>query len=150
MHFNDVKSFQRKARKHSAITQNVLEFTVLDAQAMSVVEEEGLRHLLEYLEPRYSLPSRKYFSETGIQFIVNSTTVWDRQIHKAQASVSVSGLKKLDRCIPISDSGSLPLLFLTMQILPVTCHVETNPQRIRTDRFIGRDLNMFFPSSETI
>ena len=52
-------------------------FIVLDAQPMSVFEYEGLRSLLEYLEPRYSLPSRKYFSETGIRFIINSTMVSD-------------------------------------------------------------------------
>ena len=40
-----------------------------------VVEEEGFCRRLEYLEPRYSLPSRKYFSKTGKQFIINSTTV---------------------------------------------------------------------------
>ncbi|XP_065150533.1 zinc finger BED domain-containing protein 4-like [Paramisgurnus dabryanus] len=33
---------------------------------MSVVEDEGFRRLLEHLEPRYSLPSRKYFSETAL------------------------------------------------------------------------------------
>ena len=52
--------------KASAITQKVLEFIVLDAQPMSVVEDEGFRCLLQCLEPRYSLPSCKYFSETGI------------------------------------------------------------------------------------
>ena len=39
---------------------------------MSVIEDEGFRRLLEYLEPRYSVPSCKYFSDTGIQFINNS------------------------------------------------------------------------------
>ena len=61
---------------------------VLDAQPMSVVNVVvvGFPRLLEYLEPRYSLPSRKDFSKTCI--------------HKAKASVSVSGLKKSYRCIP--------------------------------------------------
>lgn len=69
---------------------------------MSVVEDEGFCLLLEYSEPRCSLPSRKYFYKTGIKFIINSTTVSNRyrHIHKAQASISVSGLKKLNRCIP--------------------------------------------------
>ncbi|KAM9788033.1 zinc finger BED domain-containing protein 4 [Syngnathus typhle] len=39
---------------------------VLDGQPMSVVENEGFRRLLEHLEPRYNLPSRKYFSETAL------------------------------------------------------------------------------------
>ena len=40
-----------------------LEFTALDAQPMSVFEDEGLSRLLEYLEPRYSFQLRKYFSK---------------------------------------------------------------------------------------
>ena len=50
--------------KALAITQKVSEFIVLDAQPTSVVEDEGFCRLLEDLEPRYSLPSRKYFSGT--------------------------------------------------------------------------------------
>ena len=64
--------------KALSITQRVLEFIVLDAQPMSVVEDDGFCRLLEYLEPSYCLPSRTYFFETGIQFIINSTMVSDR------------------------------------------------------------------------
>ena len=42
--------------KALAVTQKVLEFIGLDAQPMSVVEDEGFRRLLEYIDPRYSLP----------------------------------------------------------------------------------------------
>ena len=81
---------------------------------MSVVEDEGFCRLLECLELRYSLPSRKYFYDTGIQCIINSTMILDRycigmgyrQIHKAQASLTVSGLKKSDQCIPIQNTFS--------------------------------------------
>ena len=45
---------------------------------MSVVEGEGFRCLLKYLQSRYTLQSSKYFSETGIQFIINSKTVWEQ------------------------------------------------------------------------
>ena len=61
--------------KALAITQKVLEFIVLDAQPVSAVEDEGFHRLLEGFEPRYSLPSCKYFSETGTQFMINSTVV---------------------------------------------------------------------------
>lgn len=57
--------------KALTITLKVLEFIVY-AQPMSVVEDEGFHRLLKYLEPKYSLPLCKYFSETGIQFIINN------------------------------------------------------------------------------
>ena len=47
---------QTSSLKALAITQKVLEFIASDAQPVSVVEGEGFRRLLEYFEPRYSLP----------------------------------------------------------------------------------------------
>ena len=55
------KKFLTESLKALAITHKVLEFIVLDAQPMSVVEVQRFRRLLEYLEPRYSIPSHKYF-----------------------------------------------------------------------------------------
>lgn len=64
--FQRREKFPKENFKASAITQKVVEFIVLDAQPMSVVEDEGFRRLLEHLEPRYSLPSRKYFSDAAL------------------------------------------------------------------------------------
>ena len=64
--FQRRNKFPKESLKALAITQKVLEFIVLDAQPMSVVEDEGFRRLLEHLEPRHCLPSRKYFSETAL------------------------------------------------------------------------------------
>ena len=81
------------------------EFIVLDAQPMSVVEDKGFRRLLEYFKPRHSLPSRKYFSKTGIQFIINSTTVSDLCLVSTDTQSPGIGvkLKKSDWCIPSDD-----------------------------------------------
>ena len=50
--------------KAKAITGKLLNFIVLDDQPLSVVENEGFCSLMEHLQPRYSLPSRRYLSET--------------------------------------------------------------------------------------
>ncbi|KAL6463619.1 hypothetical protein MHYP_G00280100 [Metynnis hypsauchen] len=60
------EKFPANSMKATKITEKVLEFIVLDAQPISVVEDGGFRRLLEHLEPRYNLPSRKYFSETAL------------------------------------------------------------------------------------
>ena len=62
------EKFPTESLKASAITQKVLEFIVLDAQPMSVVEDEGFRCLLEKFKA-------KCFSQTGMQFIINSKMV---------------------------------------------------------------------------
>ena len=41
----------------------VMEMIALDNQPFSLVEDKGFVRLLQVLEPRYSLPSRKYFVE---------------------------------------------------------------------------------------
>ena len=77
----------QRSRRHCSLAANFCRCTsmmqkvsdfFLDAQPMSVVKDKGFRRPLEYLEQRYSLPSCKCFSETFIQFIINST--WYRII----------------------------------------------------------------------
>ncbi|KAK0131747.1 Zinc finger BED domain-containing protein 4 [Merluccius polli] len=53
--------------KAMKITDKVLEFIVLDGLPMSSVEKLGFQRLMDHLEPRYNIPSRKYFSETALQ-----------------------------------------------------------------------------------
>ena len=93
------KKFPMESLRALAITQKVWEFIVWDAQPVSVVEDEGFHRPLEYIQPRYSLPSRKYFSKTGIQFISNSTTVSD-MYQVSKPSHQYRCLKKSDWCIP--------------------------------------------------
>lgn len=38
----------------------------LDYQPFSIVEDEGCRQLLNYLEPRYASPSRRYFLDVAL------------------------------------------------------------------------------------
>lgn len=40
-----------------------MEFIALDDQPFSVVDNPGFRKFLAHLEPRYTLPSRRFFSE---------------------------------------------------------------------------------------
>lgn len=37
-----------------------------DNQPFSVVEDEEFRRLINYLEPRYAMPSRRYFSDVAL------------------------------------------------------------------------------------
>jgi len=45
------------------------EIIATDSQPFSVVHETGFSRLMKNLEPRYTLPSRKYFSETVVSDI---------------------------------------------------------------------------------
>ena len=53
------------------IHAKVGEMIAIDCQPVSIVDHEGFKSLIRTLEPKYRMPSRKYFSETIIPFIAN-------------------------------------------------------------------------------
>nr|XP_023657625.1 zinc finger BED domain-containing protein 4-like [Paramormyrops kingsleyae] len=69
--FQKRNKFTADNPKAKAITEKLLNFIILDDQPLSVVENVGFSSLLEHLEPRYNLPSRKYISETAIPELYN-------------------------------------------------------------------------------
>lgn len=48
------------------ITRSVAEMIALDNQSFSIVDDLGFKNLVGILEPRYNLPSRRYFAEVVI------------------------------------------------------------------------------------
>ena len=53
------------------IHQKIAEMMALDFQPYSVVSDTGFTELLKTLEPRYNLPSHRYFTEDVVPGIVN-------------------------------------------------------------------------------
>jgi hypothetical protein len=45
-------------RKKLYVSDRIARMIVIDLQPFSIVEDRGFHELLEYLEPRYSMPSR--------------------------------------------------------------------------------------------
>lgn len=64
--FEKTKKFEEDSVKARGITEKVMEFIALDDQPFSVVEDIGFRRLIQHIEPRYTLPSRRYFAETSL------------------------------------------------------------------------------------
>uniref|UniRef100_A0A8C5LQ09 BED-type domain-containing protein n=1 Tax=Leptobrachium leishanense TaxID=445787 RepID=A0A8C5LQ09_9ANUR len=62
--FQKITKFTSDSPKAHEITEKVMEFIALDDQPFSVVEDIGFRRLMQHIEPRYTLPSRRYFAET--------------------------------------------------------------------------------------
>ena len=48
------------------ITRAVAKMIALDNQLFSIVDDLGFKNLVRVLEPRYNLPSRRYFAEVII------------------------------------------------------------------------------------
>lgn len=50
----------------------IAKMIIIDLQPVSIVEDEGFAMLLKHLEPRYKIPSRKYFTERILPEIYDS------------------------------------------------------------------------------
>lgn len=58
----------------NSITNSIAMFIGKDLRPYSVMENEGFRRMLKILEPRYEIPSRKYFTETAIPALYKETS----------------------------------------------------------------------------
>lgn len=45
------------------ISQKIMKCIALDNQPFSIVQDAGFTKPVEYLEPRFAMPSRKYFTD---------------------------------------------------------------------------------------
>lgn len=61
--FKRQEPYSRDSKKSKEISAKIMEFIGLDQQPLSVVEDEGFRRLVTFLDPRYVLPGRKYFTD---------------------------------------------------------------------------------------
>lgn len=63
---DQVAKLPPNSEKAKRITRSVAGFIAKDLRPYSVVENQGFRTMLQVLEPRYTLPLRRYFSETAV------------------------------------------------------------------------------------
>lgn len=74
----------------ASITTSIAGFICKDLRPYSVVENEGFRKMLDTLEPRYEIPSRKYFTETAIPALYDETRVKVENALKSAERVAVT------------------------------------------------------------
>lgn len=59
-----IRKLPPSSEKAKRITKAIAAFIAKDLRPYSVVENQGFRALLHTLEPRYTIPSRRYFTDT--------------------------------------------------------------------------------------
>ncbi len=69
--FEKARKFPSDGVKAKGITQKIMEFIALDDQPFSVIEDVGFHRLIEHIEPRYVMPSRRHFSEVCLPELFN-------------------------------------------------------------------------------
>ncbi|CAM4722262.1 unnamed protein product [Leuciscus chuanchicus] len=86
-----------------------MEMIALDDQPFSIVEDRGFRRLIEHIEPRYSLPSRRYFSDVSLPALYEVVAT---HIHKLLDNVTDISFTT---DIWSSDISQMSILSLTAQ-----------------------------------
>ncbi|XP_011409510.1 PREDICTED: zinc finger BED domain-containing protein 4-like, partial [Amphimedon queenslandica] len=62
--YNRARPWDINDKRSVRVHQKIGEMIALDFQPFPVVSDEGFKSLLHTLEPRYTLPSRRYFTDT--------------------------------------------------------------------------------------
>lgn len=65
------RKFDKDSAKAKGITKKVMEMIALDDQPISMIEDQGFRQLIEFIEPRYTLPSRRHFADVSLPALYN-------------------------------------------------------------------------------
>lgn len=74
--------YDRKSKRWKDITQAVTICLAKDMMPIQTVEKEGFKQLVKKLDPRYTLPKRKYFSKTALP------DMYEEYREKVEASLS--------------------------------------------------------------
>ena len=60
------KKYDEKSSRAQELNRAVAYYIAKDMQSLYTVEKPGFRHLIQMLDPKYTLPSRKYFAKQEI------------------------------------------------------------------------------------
>ena len=61
-----LRSLPLPSKRSEEITRSIAEYIICDMCTISTVEGVGFRRLINSIEPKYTIPSRKHFTETVI------------------------------------------------------------------------------------
>ena len=71
--FEKAKQYERNWKKWKELTDSMTFCLVRDMLPLYMVEKEGFKKMVHAMDPRYDLPSRKYFSNAAIPALYQST-----------------------------------------------------------------------------
>ena len=84
------KPYDKSHPEARKITLLIGEMMALDFQPFSIVEDTGFRALINHLDPRYHIPSRKYFSTTLIPEMYDQTKEKVKKTISQQAHIALT------------------------------------------------------------
>ena len=82
--------YPKDSPQAKAITEQIAIFLAMDLRPYSLVESTHFRRLVRALDPRYTIPSRKHFSDEAVPDLYNRT--------KAKVVRDLSKVEQVSKC----------------------------------------------------
>ena len=126
--------YDKKSTRWRDVTNAITNYIAKEMVPIQVVEREGFKQLVNTLDPRYTVPGRKYFSETAlpnlydscrqtlmnelqkVQHFATTTDLWSSRTSDPYLSLTVHFIDESwqlkSNCLQTSFLTNIPLLFL--------------------------------------
>lgn len=115
--FENGQPYTRNSKRWVTLTNSVSYAIAKDMLPFTAVEKPGFKKMLSSFDSRYQLPSRKYFSKTGIPQLYNST--------KASVEEEIKGVKHFSATTDLWSSEDMhPYMSLTIHFLTASWELK--------------------------
>lgn len=112
--------YSNDSKKQKELNTKVMEFICLDHQPLSVVGDAGFKRLVSSLDPRYTLPGRKYFTDVCLPELYMTVYKHIDSLMKDDNIVSISFTSD----IWSSSVSPLSMLSLTAQFIDANFELQ--------------------------
>ncbi len=91
--FSSTTPYDKKSKRHRALTDAVAYCIAKDMLTISTVENKGFKSMVKVMDPRYQLPGRKHFSQTALpQLYVECREALEKELQNVSYFTTTSDM----------------------------------------------------------
>ena len=117
-------------KRRKELNAKVMEFICLDQQPLSVVEDAGFKRLVSCLDPRYTLPGRKYLTDVCLPELY-------RNVYTHIESLMKDNIRAVSFTSDIWSSSVCPVSMLSLTAQFINEHFELTKVVLHSQEFPG-------------
>lgn len=122
--------YTKNSKKPNEISAKIMEFICLDHHPLSIVEDEGFRRLMSYLDPRYTLPGCKYFTDVCLPQLYQTVYTYIDSLLK-------DNIKSISFTSDIWSSNVCPMSMLSLNAQFIDADFELHKVVLHSQDFSG-------------
>lgn len=111
-------------KRRKELNAKVMEFICLDQQPLSAVEDAGFKRLVSCLDPRYTLPGRKYLTDVCLPELY-------RNVYTHIESLMKDNIRAVSFTSDIWSSSVCPVSMLSLTAQFIKQHESSSPHLVQ-------------------